>query len=278
MWHGISSCTSTLRSSSTEAPIHAQKSLSTGNPSPSNPDGSFRYHFIFPDGVYEIPIVAISPDGVRIPVRRLALSARHAKIRESRRHHTAPARPSNGFRLLKDKPRPARKKQRGTATDDVLAGKFLLYLEGEKNASPHTQTSYRIALEAFQRFRPGLSWRSATADDFRAFLFHLMKSGSARSSIRLLFSALRSFYHFLVIRKILDSNVIKTLDIPKKEKQLPKFLTHSQMETFLERPEKSVRQKQAPAWMASRDEAIFELFYSSGLRLSRIGEVGGQRS
>jgi hypothetical protein len=29
-----------------------------------NPDGTFRYHFIFPDGVYEIPIVAISPDGV----------------------------------------------------------------------------------------------------------------------------------------------------------------------------------------------------------------------
>ena len=35
-----------------------------GKPIPLNPDGSFRYHFIFPDGVYEIPIVAISPDGV----------------------------------------------------------------------------------------------------------------------------------------------------------------------------------------------------------------------
>jgi integrase/recombinase XerC len=151
-----------------------------------------------------------------------------------------------------------------------LAGEFLLYLEGEKNASPHTQTSYRIALEAFQRFRPGVSWKSATADDFRAFLFHLMKSGRARSSIRLLFSALRSFYHFLVIRKVLDSNVVKSIEIPKKEKQLPRFLTNTQIETFLERPVKSVRQKQAPAWMASRDEAIFELFYSSGLRLAEL--------
>jgi hypothetical protein len=35
-----------------------------GKPITLNPDGSFRYHFIFPDGVYEIPIVAISPDGV----------------------------------------------------------------------------------------------------------------------------------------------------------------------------------------------------------------------
>jgi integrase/recombinase XerC len=154
--------------------------------------------------------------------------------------------------------------------DDVLAGEFLLYLEGEKNASPHTLTSYRIALEAFKRFRPGLSWKSATADDFRAFLFHLMKSGRARSSIRLFFSALRSFYHFLVIRQVLGSNVIKAIDIPKKERQLPRFLTHSQIGTFLERPKKSARQKQAPTWMASRDEAIFELFYSSGLRLAEL--------
>jgi hypothetical protein len=35
-----------------------------GKPVKLNPDGSFRYHFIFPDGVYEIPIVAVSPDGV----------------------------------------------------------------------------------------------------------------------------------------------------------------------------------------------------------------------
>jgi hypothetical protein len=35
-----------------------------GNPITLNPDGTFRYHFIFPDGVYEIPIVAVSPDGV----------------------------------------------------------------------------------------------------------------------------------------------------------------------------------------------------------------------
>jgi site-specific recombinase XerD len=55
----------------------------------------------------------------------------------------------------------------------------MLYLEGEKNASPHTQTSYRIALEAFRAFRPGLSWKDATVDDFRAFLFDLMKSGRA---------------------------------------------------------------------------------------------------
>ncbi|HEY5706422.1 MAG TPA: site-specific tyrosine recombinase/integron integrase [Terrimicrobiaceae bacterium] len=146
----------------------------------------------------------------------------------------------------------------------------MLYLDGEKNASPHTQTSYRNALEAFKRFRPDLSWKRATSDDFRAFLFHLMKAERARSSIRLHFSALQSFYNFLVNRNLLESNIIKSIDIPKKEKQLPRFLTQAQIETLVERPRKSVRQKQAPAWMASRDEAIFELFYSSGLRLAEL--------
>lgn len=151
-----------------------------------------------------------------------------------------------------------------------MARQFLLYLEGEKNASPHTRTSYRIALETFRRFRPGLPWKNVTAEDFRAFLFDLLKSGRARASIRLVFAALRSFYQFLVVRKILDSNILKAVDIPKLEKSLPKFLTVSQVETLLGKPAKSTRQKQAPVWMAFRDEAIFELFYSSGLRLSEL--------
>ena len=97
-----------------------------------------------------------------------------------------------------------------------------------------------------------------------------MKAGRARSSIRLTFAALRSFYQFLVIRTILDANIVKAVDIPKPEKSLPKFLTVSQVETLLEKPTKNVRQKQAPLWMACRDEAILELFYSSGLRLSEL--------
>jgi integrase/recombinase XerC len=125
-------------------------------------------------------------------------------------------------------------------------------------------------LEAFRKFRPTGFWKTASADDFRAFLFELMKAGRARSTIRLYFSALRSFYQFLLTRNIVKVNVIKTIDLPKLEKQLPRFLTCSQVESLLEQPAKNLRQKQAPAWTSSRDEAIFELFYSSGLRLAEL--------
>jgi site-specific recombinase XerD len=143
-------------------------------------------------------------------------------------------------------------------------------LEGEKNASSHTLTGYLHALKSFQDFRPNLTWKAATVDDFRAFLMHLTKAGRARSSIRLTFSALRSFFQFLVIRNILETNILKLIDLPKSEKQLPKFFTVSQVESFLEKPMAADRRKQAPSWMAARDEAIFELFYSTGIRLSEL--------
>ena len=97
-----------------------------------------------------------------------------------------------------------------------------------------------------------------------------MKAGRSRSTIRLVFSALRSFYHFLVTRNYLQNNVITVIDLPKPEKQLPRFLTHSQVNSFLTAPGKGHRQRQAPPWTATRNEAIFELFYSSGLQLAEL--------
>jgi hypothetical protein len=44
------------------------------------PDGTFRYHFVFPDGEFEIPITATSPDGVE--TRRGVLRFERATVRE----------------------------------------------------------------------------------------------------------------------------------------------------------------------------------------------------
>lgn len=157
-----------------------------------------------------------------------------------------------------------------TARHHLLEEQFFRFLEGEKNASPHTLTGYRRALAAFRRFRPTVTWKSATAEDFRSWLFQLTREGKARSSIRAMFSALRSFYDFLVLRGLVPTNALKAVELPKLEKRLPKFLTVGQMETLLEKPAQVERTRQAPDWMASRDEAIFELLYSTGLRLSEL--------
>lgn len=97
-----------------------------------------------------------------------------------------------------------------------------------------------------------------------------MKAGRSRRSIRLAFSALRGFFDFLVLRQHIASNVIKTLDLPKLERTLPEFLTTTQVNTLLDKPAAVPKSKQAPEWMAARDAAILELFYSTGIRLSEL--------
>lgn len=156
---------------------------------------------------------------------------------------------------------------------DPLAEAFFTYLEGERNSSPRTLVNYRRALRQFQTFRPETTWRAASTDDFRAFLFDLMKRGKSRASIRLAFSALRSFYKFIMERKNLSVNPLTDLLLPKAEKQLPAFLTPRQVVELLEAPLRAPVAKQATAWAHLRDAAILELLYSAGLRISELAAV-----
>lgn len=156
---------------------------------------------------------------------------------------------------------------------DPLADAFFTYLEGERNSSRRTIANYQLALSQFQTFRPDVTWRAANADDFRAFLLDLMKREKSRATVRLTFSALRSFYRFLMERKNLPVNPLKQVIMPKAEKNLPEFLTVQQVLDLLEAPAKMPLSKQAPAWMPLRDTAIFELFYSTGVRISELASL-----
>jgi len=156
---------------------------------------------------------------------------------------------------------------------DPLAEEFLRFLEVEKNVSSRTLLAYRRALEAFRAQKNVRSWRNCAADDFRDYLFELMKKGQARSYIRLQFSAFRTFYRFLVERKNLRRDPVRELQLPKADKKLPLVLTQKQIEELLTAPLRVPKQKAAPSWMALRDAAILELFYSSGLRLGELASL-----
>jgi len=167
--------------------------------------------------------------------------------------------------LRKKKPREPRRTQ-----PDRFVALFLESLSAERNVSPHTLVAYERALSDFQRFRPERTPRTATADDFRDFLFQLTKAGKSRATIRATFAALRSFHDYLVERGHLAANVVRDVQLPKLEKRLPTFLTGGQVGDLLDAPAGSPRAKQAPPWMPARDAAIIELFYSTGIRLSEL--------
>lgn len=131
--------------------------------------------------------------------------------------------------------------------------------------------TYRTAIEAFRRFRPKAAWTAVGPDDYRAWMLDMMKKEMARSSVRLRLSALRAFHAFLLMRNFVEKNVLREVLLPKAEKQLPRFMTATQVGALIETPAAQEKCKQAPGWMAARDTAIIELFYSTGMRLAELG-------
>ncbi|MEP4076418.1 tyrosine recombinase XerC [Haloferula sp.] len=155
---------------------------------------------------------------------------------------------------------------------DDLVSDFLHFMEIERSASPRTITNYRAAIIGYRDSREGdfPGWRDLTADDFRAWLFQMMKADLARSTIRLRFAAMRSFYKFLVHRRGLANSPVADVQLPKPEKKLPVVLSIAQIDELLSIPLTVEVAKNSPAWLPLRDAAILELFYSCGLRISEL--------
>lgn len=148
---------------------------------------------------------------------------------------------------------------------------FLRYLESERHASPLTVIAYRQALDGFRQFDPAaVPWAERTTERFRDHLLDLTKRSFSRVYIRRRFAALRSLYRFLGERHGLKVNPLKAVGLPKAPRRLPQVLSVAQVDALLGAPFAVPRQRQAPAWMAARDAAILELFYSGGLRLAEL--------
>lgn len=149
---------------------------------------------------------------------------------------------------------------------------FFDFQATEKSGSPRTLANYRDALAAYRTWRGQefSGWRREEADDFRDYLLALMKQGLKRSTIRLRFAALRSFYRFLVLRKGLGRSPVAEVQLPKPERSLPVVLNLSQIDELLGIPLRAETNVKGPAWLRLRDAAILELFYSCGLRISEL--------
>lgn len=177
---------------------------------------------------------------------------------------------------------------------DPWLDRFAQHLATERAVSPYTLRNYSQILAEFFRWhetehgKPPV-WRTSQRDDFRAYLRFLGRQRLSRAAIQLRFSALRTFYKFLVRRGELDNSPVRNLTLPKREQRLPRFLTREQMEALLQAPLRNERPDRAGAGSTHqrkragrpvdpatpfRDLAILETIYSCGLR---IGELSGLR-
>lgn len=138
---------------------------------------------------------------------------------------------------------------------------FLEALSAEKGRSAKTLDSYSSDLRAADAALSG-GLMSATADDVQKYLASLPDKAS---SIARHASALRGFYKFLMLEKIITENPAANLELPKRARALPKFLTVDEIELLISSAgdiKNSVRLR-----------AMIELVYASGLRVSELCEL-----
>jgi integrase/recombinase XerC len=139
---------------------------------------------------------------------------------------------------------------------------FLGQLAHQRRLSPGTVRNYRRALEQLFALNPGVALDQFGPQHLRRTVSQLHARGISGRTIAYLISGWRGFFAWLVKHRGFARNPCVGLRAPKSPKTLPKALSPDLTARLLEAP------ASAPAQL--RDKAMFELFYSSGLRLAEL--------
>ncbi|MCK5121320.1 MAG: tyrosine-type recombinase/integrase, partial [Methylococcales bacterium] len=145
---------------------------------------------------------------------------------------------------------------------------FFQHLEVEKRASEHTLKSYQRDINHLQSYcttKDLTQWQDVKASDIRNHIANRHRKGISSKSLQRELSAIRSFYNYQLKKHLLDINPALHIRGPKQERKLPKMLDVDQLTGILDNPPDSP--------LEIRDLAMFELFYSSGLRLSELAAL-----
>lgn len=143
---------------------------------------------------------------------------------------------------------------------------FIQVLRSEKYYSPHTCSNYRRDLERFLAFldKRGVgSWQQVDYNLVSGFAAERHRGGRKSRTIQRELSSIRSFFQFLIRQGTLAQNPALEVRAPKADRPLPKTCDAEALERLLQLPDDG-------DGLIVRDIAIFELIYSSGLRLAEL--------
>ncbi|MEW6220315.1 MAG: tyrosine recombinase XerC [Thermodesulfobacteriota bacterium] len=140
---------------------------------------------------------------------------------------------------------------------------FAEWLAVEKAYSPHTVAGYcRDVSELAAFLGPATEVAAVDAAAVRAFVAQLNRRQQASSVARKL-SGLRTFFRFLVRRRVLERDPVAGVPIPRQAQPIPAFLTVDEAFALMEAPGNDDP-------LAARDRAILEVLYASGLRVAEL--------
>lgn len=145
---------------------------------------------------------------------------------------------------------------------------LLLHLASERGLADNSLHAYRRDLEDLDRFfaQLGKNFLSAAADDYRAYLQDQSRRGRATRTVSRRLAAIRVLLRFLTAEGHDRTHVLQQLERPKPQRPLPKVLSRAQVNQLIAAPNPK-------SMLFSRDVAILELLYASGLRATELCEL-----
>ena len=158
------------------------------------------------------------------------------------------------------------------SSGDRALSDFLDYLKIEKGLAPLTITAYSTDICQFSAFLKQRTRKleSARRNDVRDFIQELFANAVDGRSVGRKLSALRHFYRYLLLDKIIDHDPTLNIDSPKQWKVLPKSLAPNEITAMLESADRGRSDRNVAFAIAARDRAILEVFYAGALRVSEL--------
>ena len=149
-----------------------------------------------------------------------------------------------------------------------LVDRYTAFLVLERGLSENTRTAYMADLERLYRYLcdEGTDILDADTETLRGFLRYLHEMGIAPGSQARIVSGIKSFYRFLTIEDLIEDNPTDLLEPPKLGRHLPDVLSVDEINDMI-----SVIDPFHP--QATRNRAIMEVLYGSGLRVSELCDL-----
>lgn len=142
---------------------------------------------------------------------------------------------------------------------------FLDYIKIEKNFSDNTEINYNIDLVEFNKYlkTKRRSYTSLKYEDILVYIKYLKEERKfTPTSINRHLSSLRSFYNYLLLNQVVNSNPFKLVKSQKKELKLPNYMKYSEFEDMINSIPDDL--------LGIRNKCIFELLLCTGARVSEL--------
>lgn len=153
-------------------------------------------------------------------------------------------------------------------SNEQLLDQFMAYLENEKRYSVYTLSSYKDDLTGLEDFltREGFGELLAVSHRIARFFTATLHEKYSPKSIARKISSVRSFYNFLMREDLIKENPFRDVELPKKEKKLPKFIYPEEINNLFK-----VFDLSKP--LDKRDKLILEFLYGTGVRVGEFCNI-----